>query len=104
MATKVKVCPCCETWTTTDTKTCPTCHAELITTDYTDIFFGKISPEVQKQYISDVLKEKVSPYNTLEEIFIDKNFLLTTGNNFEGYRIVEYLRIVSGETFWVQDF
>ena len=41
MATKVKVCPCCETWTTTDTKTCPTCHAELITTDYTDIFLVK---------------------------------------------------------------
>lgn len=55
----------------------------------------KYSEELQKEYIENIEKERKQRLDKREYDF--NNFFITTGYNFEGYRIVKYENIVSSD-------
>lgn len=59
MVHKIKVCPKCKKWTIEGTK-CDICESVLIYTEYTDMFFNKISPEKQCEYVQKAIGEQNS--------------------------------------------
>lgn len=55
MVKKIKICPQCKKWTVGSGEFCGNCGETLIVTEYTDMFFEKLSPIEQQEYVEKAI-------------------------------------------------
>lgn len=71
MANKIRVCPFCRTWTSEDMDKCKVCGQGLILTEYTDIFFDKISQDEQFEYVQKAIDENKDDPNVQNQSVVN---------------------------------
>ena len=92
MVKKIKICPQCKKWTVGSGEFCGNCGETLIVTEYTDMFFEKLSPIEQQEYVEkaiageQIMQEEVhtTESNTSLAVFltdmVSPSFKLSTEN------------------------
>ena len=94
----VHICSNCKgvfKYPTTDARDCPDCKIKLISTGISDTDWAALSP-VEKNNLKKESQEKLSEEKREKDIKLSQ-ILISSGFNFDGYRIVKYSGYISGD-------
>ena len=58
MVQKIKICPQCKKWTVGSGEFCGNCGETLIVTEYTNMFFEKLSLTEQQEYVQKAIDQE----------------------------------------------
>lgn len=104
--TSMKVCSRCGEWEFTSEKLCSKCSSELIDSGFSEVYWNKLSQEKKDQYTLQfcgfIPKEGVDMFEEIEREKTEKaaalqKMLISSGFNFDGYKIVKYSGYISGD-------
>ncbi len=100
----VHVCPKCKgvfKYPSVDFRDCPECRVPLISTYFSDAEWAALSPaeksSLKNDGTSEILKKKKLMEEERERDLQISKILVSSGFNFDGYRIVKYSGYISGD-------